>query len=164
MDSLTNAINMFAITLLKKLCEEKTENVLFSPPSISFALAMILLGAKNDTAAQIEQLFSLNRDEDINLGFQSLLTEMNKRNTLYLLETTNRLFGENALNFLPSFKGCCEKFYNSLLKDVCFSKEAEVIRKCINTWVKRKTGVWAYIFHPHHRHLMVSGTTSDQIQ
>ncbi|XP_020851437.2 serpin B6-like [Phascolarctos cinereus] len=131
---------MLAITLLKKLCKEKTENVLFSPPSLSSALATILLGAKNDTAAQIEHLFSLDRDGDINLGFQSLLTEMNKPVTLYLLGTTNRLFfRENALNFLPSFKESCEKFYNSVLEDVCFSEEAEAVRKHINAWVAENT-------------------------
>ncbi|XP_027702751.1 serpin B6-like [Vombatus ursinus] len=139
MDSLTEANNMLAITLLKKLCKEKTENVLFSPPSLSFALATILLGAKNDTAAQIEHLFSLDRDGDINLGFQSLLTEMNKPVTSYLLGTTNRLFGENALNFLPFFKESCEKLYNSVLEDVCFSEEAEAVRKHINAWVAENT-------------------------
>uniref|UniRef100_A0A4X2LWC6 Serpin domain-containing protein n=1 Tax=Vombatus ursinus TaxID=29139 RepID=A0A4X2LWC6_VOMUR len=146
MDSLTEANNMLAITLLKKLCKEKTENVLFSPPSLSFALATILLGAKNDTAAQIEHLFSLDRDGDINLGFQSLLTEMNKPVTSYLLGTTNRLFGENALNFLPFFKESCEKLYNSVLEDVCFSEEAEAVRKHINAWVAENTEGYKFIF------------------
>ncbi|XP_072461136.1 serpin B8-like isoform X2 [Notamacropus eugenii] len=139
MDSLTEANNILAITLLKTLCKEKTENVLFSPPSISFALAMVLLGAKNETAAQIEQLLSEDKDVDINLGFQSLLTEMNKPVTSHLLGTTNRVFGENALNFLPSFKESCEKFYNSILEDVCFSEEADAMRKHINAWVAENT-------------------------
>ncbi|XP_036597905.1 serpin B6-like [Trichosurus vulpecula] len=139
MDSFTEANNMLAIALLKKLCKEKIENLLFSPPSISFALAMVLLGAKNDTAAQIEQLLSLDRDGDINLGFQSLLTEMNEPITSYMLETTNRVFGENALNFLPSFKESCEKFYSSVLEDLCFSENAEAMRKHINAWVAENT-------------------------
>ncbi|XP_044538255.1 serpin B6-like [Gracilinanus agilis] len=130
---------MFAITLLKKLCEENPRNVVFSPPSISFVLNMIFLGTKRETAAQIAKLLSLNRNGDIYLGFQSLLAEMNKPSAWYLLKTTNKLFGENALNFLMSFRDSCFKFCNSVMEDVCFSQEAEAMRKHINAWVAEKT-------------------------
>ncbi|XP_043835255.1 serpin B6-like [Dromiciops gliroides] len=141
MASFIKANNTFAITLLKMLCQEEGKDVLFSPPSISFTLAMVLLGAKNDTAAQIEQVITIAnyRGEDLNLCFQSLLTQMNEPDPSYLLETTNRLFGENVLNFLPSFKESCEKFYNSVLEHVCFSEEAETMRKHINAWVEDNT-------------------------
>ncbi|XP_007486940.1 serpin B8-like [Monodelphis domestica] len=100
---------------------------------------MVLQGAKNDTAIQITQLISLGNFRNTDMNFSSLLTEMNNPHTLYLLESANRIFGENALNFLPSFKKSCEKFYNSVLEDVCFSEEAETIRKHINAWVAEKT-------------------------
>ncbi|XP_074064695.1 serpin B8-like [Macrotis lagotis] len=129
----------FAITLLKKLCEEKQRNVLFSPPSISFALNMILLGTKKETAAQIEKLLSLNRNKDILWQNTTLLIEMNKPSTWYLLKTTNRLFGENALNFLKSFRSSCFRYCNSVMEDVCFSQETETVRKHINDWIAEIT-------------------------
>ncbi|XP_068956312.1 serpin B6-like isoform X2 [Petaurus breviceps papuanus] len=64
---------------------------------------------------------------------------MNKSSTWYLLKTTNKLFGENSPNFLTSFRDSCLKFCNSVMEDVCFSEEAEVVRKHINAWIAEKT-------------------------
>ncbi|XP_043834710.1 serpin B6-like [Dromiciops gliroides] len=139
MDLLSEGNITFTIALLKKLCEEKPRNVLFSPPSILFTLNMILLGTRRETAEQIAQLLSLHRSEDPLLGFRSLITEMNKSSTWYLLQTTNKLFGENNRNFLTSFRDACFAFCNSVMEDVCFSLEAEGIRKKINAWVAEKT-------------------------
>ncbi|XP_074141741.1 serpin B6-like isoform X2 [Sminthopsis crassicaudata] len=139
MDILSEGNAMFAITLLKKLCEEKPRNVLFSPPSISFTLKMILLGTKKETATQITQLLSFNKKRDILWGFQLLITEMNRSSTWYQLQTTNRIFGENTPNFVQSFRKSCFRFCNSVMEDVCFSQEAEAIRKYINNWVAKKT-------------------------
>ncbi|XP_072461112.1 serpin B8-like [Notamacropus eugenii] len=139
MDIFSEGNIAFAVTLLKKLCEEKTRNVLFSPPSILFALNMILLGTRRETAAQIAQLLSLNRSGNTFWGIRSLLAEMNKSSTWYLLKTTNKLFGENYLNFLTSFRESCFKFCNSMMEDVCFSQETEAVRKRINAWIVEKT-------------------------
>ena len=60
MNTLSQANGTFAIHLLKVLCQDNpSENVCYSPMSISSALAMVLLGAKGDTAVQICQVRSL---------------------------------------------------------------------------------------------------------
>lgn len=57
MDRLGEANGIFAINLLKMLGEEDhSRNVFFSPLSISSALAMVFMGAKGDTAAQMSQV------------------------------------------------------------------------------------------------------------
>lgn len=57
MDDLREANGTFAITLLKMLGEEdSSQNVFFSPFSISSALAMVYMGARGDTAAQMSQV------------------------------------------------------------------------------------------------------------
>lgn len=57
MDSISRSITEFCLDLYKKLnrTAEHT-NIVFSPMSISVALALIHLGAKNNTAAQIEEV------------------------------------------------------------------------------------------------------------
>ncbi|GCC30873.1 hypothetical protein chiPu_0009327 [Chiloscyllium punctatum] len=61
MDVLTAANNCFALDLCLKLCEEKrTENVFFSPLSISTALAMVFLGAKGSTNQQMAKVRVMN--------------------------------------------------------------------------------------------------------
>lgn len=56
MDALSEANGTFALNLLRKLGEDNSKNVFFSPMSISSALAMVLLGAKGNTAAQMVQV------------------------------------------------------------------------------------------------------------
>nr|XP_060470927.1 serpin B6-like isoform X2 [Panthera onca] len=57
MDTLSEANGTFALSLLKKLGEDNSKNVFFSPMSISSALSMVFMGAKGNTAAQMAQSF-----------------------------------------------------------------------------------------------------------
>ncbi|XP_045697673.1 serpin B9 isoform X3 [Phyllostomus hastatus] len=141
MDALSEANDTFALHLLKILCEDNaSQNVFFfSPLSISSALAMVFLGVKGNTAAQISQVFSLNTEKDIHVGFQSLLAEVNKPGTQYLLRSANRLFAEKACEFLSTFKELCRQFYQAELELLSFAKAAEKSRKHINTWVSEMT-------------------------
>ncbi|XP_012623894.2 serpin B6 isoform X2 [Microcebus murinus] len=144
MDALAEANGTFALNLLKTLGEDSSKNVFFSPMSISSALAMVSMGAKGNTAAQMAQALCLNKSSgggggDVHQGFQSLLTEVNKTGTQYLLRTANRLFGEKSCEFLSSFKDSCHKFYQAEMGELDFISAAEESRKHINTWVAEKT-------------------------
>ncbi|XP_027240711.1 serpin B6-like isoform X1, partial [Cricetulus griseus] len=144
MDHLREANGTFALNLLKILGEDSSKNVFFSPMSISSALAMVFMGAKGNTASQMIQALSLdkcsgNGGGDVHLGFQSLLCEVNKTGTQYLLRTANKLFGEKTLHILASFKDSCRKFYEAELEQLDFQGDTEQSRQHINTWVSRKT-------------------------
>lgn len=114
-------------------------NVFLSPLSLSSALAMVLLGAKGNTEAQMSQALCLNRVGDVHQSFQSLLKEINKSTTQCLLRTANRLFGEKTCDFLPAFKESCQNFYEADLEELSFAEDTEECRKHINDWVKEKT-------------------------
>eukprot|EP00069_Balaena_mysticetus_P012436 bmy_21676T0 len=140
MDALSEANGAFALRLLKILCQDDpSRNVFYSPVSISSALAMVFLGAKGDTAAQLAQVLSLNTEKDIHEDFRALLTELNKPGTQYLLRTASRLFGEKTCEFLSIFKEACLWFYHTELEQLSFAKAAEPSRKRINAWVSKKT-------------------------
>ncbi|XP_068850185.1 serpin B6-like [Capricornis sumatraensis] len=144
MDELSEANGTFALTLLKKLGEDNSKNVFISPLSLSSALAMVFMGAKGNTAAQMCQTLSLSKSsgggEDVHLGFQKLLSEVNRTGTQYLLRTANRLFGEKTYDFLLSFKDACRVFYQAEMEELDFVSASEESRKRINTWVAEKTG------------------------
>ncbi|XP_055457216.1 serpin B8 isoform X1 [Psammomys obesus] len=140
MDELCEANGSFAISLLKILGEEdKSRNVFFCPLSLSSALAMVYLGAKGNTAAQMSQVLGLSKDEDVHQHFQTLLTEVNKTGTQYLLKSACQLFGEESCDFLSTFKESCQKFYQAGLEELSFVKDTEGCRKHINDWVVEKT-------------------------
>ncbi|XP_006870620.1 PREDICTED: serpin B9 isoform X1 [Chrysochloris asiatica] len=140
MDTLAEANGTFAIRLLKILCQQNpSHNVFYSPLSISSALAMVFLGAKGDTAAQMVQALSLNVKEGIHQGFQLLLTKVNQPGTQYVLRTANGLFAEETYEILSTFKESCLRFYQAELEMLSFVQAAETSRKHINAWVSKKT-------------------------
>lgn len=63
MESLSNANSRFALDLFRRVNETNpTGNIFLSPVSVSAALAMVLLGAKGNTEAQVlkvSNIFSL---------------------------------------------------------------------------------------------------------
>ncbi|XP_076713974.1 serpin B6-like isoform X2 [Callospermophilus lateralis] len=139
MDPLLEATGTFALNLLKRLGEDSSKNVFYSPISISSALAMVLMGTKGTTAVQMAQVPGLSGGGDVHQGFQSLLTKLNKTNTQYLLRTANRLFGEKSYDFLLSFKDSCQNFYQAEMEELDFLNATEESRKHVNTWVAKKT-------------------------
>ncbi|KAL1784101.1 serpin B9 [Sigmodon hispidus] len=140
MNTLSEANGSFAIHLLKMLCQNNpSKNVCYSPVSISSALAMVLLGAKGDTAVQITQALGLNKGEDIHQGFQGLLSNLNEPNSKYSLRMANRLFAEDTCKLLPTFKESCLQFYHSELEQLSFVEAPEKSRQHINMWVSKQT-------------------------
>uniref|UniRef100_A0A8C2ZV28 Serpin B6 n=1 Tax=Cyclopterus lumpus TaxID=8103 RepID=A0A8C2ZV28_CYCLU len=61
----SKANTTFSLALLKKFGDDdKTANVFFSPFSISSALAMVMLGARGNTATQISEVLSFTEAEE----------------------------------------------------------------------------------------------------
>lgn len=140
MDCLCEANTSFALDLWKKLSEnDNSKNLFYSPISMSSALAMVLLGAQGNTAAQMVQALQLHKAKDVHPGFQSLISEINKPETKYLLKIANRLYGEKTYSFNSGFLDSCNKFYLSELEQVDFVQQFEEARGRINNWVEEKT-------------------------
>ncbi|XP_043835818.1 serpin B6-like [Dromiciops gliroides] len=140
MAALSEANNTFTLNVFKKISEEDgSRNVFYSPLSLYCALSMVLDGAKGNTAAQIQQVLSLNKGADVHQGFQSFLAEANKSGSQCLLRIANQLFGEKTHNFISSFKESCQKFYHSNMEELNFAGAPEESRKHINKWVEEKT-------------------------
>ncbi|XP_039858684.1 leukocyte elastase inhibitor-like isoform X3 [Simochromis diagramma] len=61
---LSKANSAFSLTLLKELSNnDKTGNIFFSPFSISSALAMVMLGARGNTATQMSEVLCFTKAE-----------------------------------------------------------------------------------------------------
>ncbi|NWH64579.1 ILEU inhibitor, partial [Geococcyx californianus] len=101
MENLCNANSRFALDLLRRFNETNpTGNVFYSPVSISAAMAMVLLGAKGNTEAQVLKTLHFDKVEDIHSRFQTLTMDVNRSNAPYLLRLANQLFGEKSYSFL----------------------------------------------------------------
>lgn len=140
MEQLSSANSLFALELFRTLNESNpTGNIFFSPFSISSALAMVFLGTKGSTAAQLSKTFHFDSVEDVHSRFQSLNAEVSKRGAAHTLKLANRLYGEKTYNFLPEFLTSTQKMYGADLAPVDFQHASEDARKEINQWVKGQT-------------------------
>ncbi|XP_069349260.1 leukocyte elastase inhibitor isoform X2 [Eulemur rufifrons] len=102
-------------------------------------MAMILLGTRGNTAAQLSKTFHFDSVEEIHSRFQSLHADINKRGASYILKLANRLYGEKTYNFLPEFLASTQKTYGAELASVDFQHASEDARKTINQWVEGQT-------------------------
>uniref|UniRef100_A0A4W6G116 Serpin B6 n=1 Tax=Lates calcarifer TaxID=8187 RepID=A0A4W6G116_LATCA len=137
---LSKANTTFCLDLFRKLSDEdKTANVFFSPFSISSALAMVMLGARGNTATQIVFLSLNSLENDVHSGFTKLLSELNKEDALYALSVANRLYGEQSFQFVEGFLEETKKYYDAELESVDFMSNSEEARVNINSWVEKQT-------------------------
>ncbi|XP_037661987.1 serpin B4-like [Choloepus didactylus] len=148
MNSLSGAITQFGLDLFQELRKSEKGNIFLSPLNIASALSMLLLGARNNTALQIEKVLHLkevteNTKADstgnVHDQFHKLLTELKKSTGDYQLNIANGLYGEKTFQFLQEYVDNNKKFYLASVESVDFVNAAEESEKKINSWVESQT-------------------------
>ncbi|XP_073703205.1 leukocyte elastase inhibitor-like [Garra rufa] len=154
MERLPAANTQFSLNLFKKISGENgSKNVFYSPISISSALAMVSLGAKGNTAAQMYKVLCFNNPpklgaatpapqfsvDQIHSSFNKLMSELNKPGVPYLLSLANRLYGDQSYQFVEKFLTDAIRYYKAKLQKVDFNTKSEAARVDINKWVEKKT-------------------------
>ncbi|XP_046551363.1 leukocyte elastase inhibitor-like isoform X1 [Haliotis rubra] len=135
-----SANSQFGLDLYKKVALDlKDSNVFLSPFSISAALAMTQLGARGDTAAQMNQVLKWTDIQDsVHPGFEYYLRLL-KTQEDYVLTTANRLFVNEKAKILDEFLQKTEKHYGAqaVLSDFVGNGAGEAEK--INQWVESET-------------------------
>ncbi|XP_068110831.1 alpha-1-antiproteinase-like [Hyperolius riggenbachi] len=134
----------FAFEFFKELAaDHPSENIVFSPVSISTALALLSLGAKTNTHNQIIEGIGFNTSEtpekDIKEGFHHLQHMLNDDESELSLESGNGLFISKTWTILDQFIEEAKNVYDSETFSVDFQDNEEA-KKLINTYVEEKTG------------------------
>uniref|UniRef100_A0A4W6G180 Serpin B6 n=1 Tax=Lates calcarifer TaxID=8187 RepID=A0A4W6G180_LATCA len=125
-----DANTTFCLDLFRKLSDnDNTANVFFSPFSISSALAMVMLGARGNTATQMSECLKTQDCQDVHTSFTQLLTEFNKADA-----PVRPQCGQQT-DFLTQTR----KLYNAELESVDFKTSSEAARVNINSWVEKQT-------------------------
>ena len=139
-EALSQANTHFALDLYAALTAGKDDNVAFSPFSISTALAMTWLGARTETATQMQSTLRFESGaESAAASFEGLLGVLDAKDKPYALALANRLWGQKGYDFLPAFLELSKKHYGAALQEVDFQGDPEKTRKTINDWVESKT-------------------------
>lgn len=130
----------FAAQLDGQLARQKG-NFIYSPASISTALAMTREGARGDTAAAMDRVLGSDAGKlakDLVKAFESPKQEPGQP-TVPDLAIANRLFGDRKTVFEKPFLDVTSKDYLAPVESVDFRTASEAARKHINAWVAKQT-------------------------
>ncbi|XP_077637006.1 alpha-1-antichymotrypsin [Crocuta crocuta] len=133
----------FTVSLYKQLASKTpTKNVVFSPLSISIALAFLSLGARDTTLTEILEGLKFNLtetpDTEVHRGFQHLLRTLSQPSAERQLSVGNAMFVSEQLQLLDKFRDDARALYASEAFPTNFQDSAAAER-LINDYVKNRT-------------------------
>ncbi|KAI1702185.1 serpin (serine protease inhibitor) domain-containing protein [Ditylenchus destructor] len=136
--AMIEASNDFATRLVREFLG--SESVCISPISISFVLAMSLVGAKGETEAEILKLLGKDRNLDEIEAFfveiKSVFQQLSERN---ILHDANRIYYDLSLELLETYKEKVTQLYGKEAFDLLNFKDADGTSKKINSFVEENT-------------------------
>ncbi|HEX2908271.1 MAG TPA: serpin family protein, partial [Phototrophicaceae bacterium] len=146
---LTAGNNQFAFDLYQTVASTNADNFLFSPFSVSQALAMTYAGARGNTETQMADVlhFTLPQTE-LHAAFNALTTNLNQRSQTavdgmsgqrFQLSMVNALWGQAGFAFKPDFTALLEQNYGAGIRETDFASDPEAARQTINDWVAEQT-------------------------
>ncbi|KAL4000771.1 receptor-type tyrosine-protein phosphatase mu [Sarotherodon galilaeus] len=161
--SLPKDNSAFSLALFKQLSNNnKTGNIFFSPFSIFSALAMVMLGARGNTATQMSECLQTGDCwGDVDDGsFAKLLTELNRTDAPFTFSVANRLYREKSCSFTQEFLIQSKKHYSTELESVDFKTRSEEVRIDVNNWVQQQTPGGSHLhMYTQSLHLMSSSSS-----
>ena len=115
-------------------------NLVFSPASISVALAMALGGAKGQTATEMARVLGVDpaKTERAHRLFGAALKTWNATDRV-TLKVANRVFVETTVNPQPGFIALTRDVYGAPITPMDFIKNSEGSRVRINEWIAKNT-------------------------
>jgi serpin B len=140
--ALAEAGNLFALDLFKQV-QSRSENLVYSPYSISTVLAMCYSGAGGETARQMSGVLYFPPAGQLEPASRELRQEILSSDTLPGTEISlaNAIWTQRDFDFLPQYLENIKKWFDAPLTEMDFTAEAarEENRQMINQWVEDNT-------------------------
>jgi serpin B len=131
--------NAFAFALYGKL-RSQSGNLIFSPESISAALAMTYAGAHGNTASEMAKALHFTLPPDrLHPAMGELLRDINTPHDGYQLRVADALWAQKGDTLLPDFLNLVKTNYGAAINQVDFKSATEAARMTINEWVAQST-------------------------
>ncbi len=140
--ALVTGNTMFALDLQRELFDPE-QNQLFSPWSLSQAVAMTYAGARKATEQQIESVMHFHLpQEQLHPAFKAIEREMSENRQSepgdFRLTTANAMWIQQDFPILDSYLNATIPYYNAAVRQVNFLQPEET-RRLINLWGSDQT-------------------------
>jgi len=140
---IAEANNEFTVNLYKNLGEDN-DNLIFSPYSISSALAVTYAGARGETAREMSDVFWFPENQKsfhpaYKAFTDSILISGKEKGTE--LNIANALWVQEDYRLIQDFLDLAKEYYRANAENVSFKtpSEQEKSRQQINQWIEKKT-------------------------
>ncbi|MCD4775233.1 MAG: serpin family protein [Candidatus Aegiribacteria sp.] len=146
--NLVKGNNEFALDLYEKVCDiQESDNIFFSPYSISSALGMTYNGARGQTAVDMALVLHFTLPvEAVNRAFHSLTETLSSADYLgaesghpFTLSISNGLWVQNGFTLLDEYVDEVTRYYSAAVRNLDFIDASEHSREIINDWVAEST-------------------------
>ena len=143
-----NTSNDMAFKLINKLYNE--DNLVCSPLSLQYAMAMTANGASGETLEEITSFlgFEANEMNELNRFYKILLEQLPAVDLDITLKAVDALLVNDKFPLLPSYKNLVEENYYAAVENMDFSNPSDVVTR-LNEWAGLNTnGVINNIINP----------------
>ena len=135
--------NAFAFDLYQAI-SNGDDNLVFSPYSISLALAMVYAGAKGETAQQMADTLHWTLPQErlhpaLNVLNLALANRDGEEEEDFQLHIANAVWGQKGLDYLPDYLKVLAESYGTGIQIVDYMKNATDAEKIINNWISEQT-------------------------
>nr|WP_319571523.1 serpin family protein [uncultured Draconibacterium sp.] len=138
---LIEAENEFGLELFQKIYagEDKADNIMVSPLSVSLALAMTYNGANGETKTAMEETLKVYglSPEEINESYASLVAALKSLDPKVILEIANAIYSREGFPVEQDFITTNQNYYDAKVEALDFGSSQAV--NTINDWVADKT-------------------------
>lgn len=142
-EKLVSANNDFALRLFKVLPSDETENVFFSPYSLSTALGMTYAGARGTTQEELTEKLGYSdaglSDAEVLEAFAQQNDRLQAHDARESLEVANSAAVQEGFGILHTYHRNLTEGFNARLFQLDFARKGEQAVDTINEWVKEKT-------------------------
>ena len=136
---ITKANNQFAINLYKQITYKTSDNIFFSPWSISYAMVIAYEGARGETANEIKRVFHFPINPQVRRSsYARMINVLNKNNGKYQLSMANSIWIQKDYPILDTYKDVLKRYYISEVSPINFNNGVKASDK-INHWVSKHT-------------------------
>ncbi|NOQ21577.1 MAG: serpin family protein [Candidatus Aegiribacteria sp.] len=140
--------NEFALDIYEKVCGmPESDNIFFSPYSISSALGMTYAGARGQTAVDMAEVLHFTLPvEATNRAFHSLTETLSsgdlsgaESGAPFTLAISNGLWVQDGFGLLDEYVAEVTGYYGAAVRNLDFMNDPEGSRETINEWVAEST-------------------------
>ncbi|XP_073954092.1 antitrypsin-like [Choristoneura fumiferana] len=132
---LSNSVANFAVKFYNEL--EKNKTTICSPLSVEIALAMLSLGCKNQSRAELMTALDVPDDDALRISFSSLTSTLKSVRGV-TLTIANKIYVIKNSELKPQIQKDAEEVFESSVEQLDFT-DSKAAANTINEWVARKT-------------------------